>query len=275
MLTLDHPPVNVLSAEVLEALVDRLGEAERDPACRVILLESAAEKAFAAGADIKEMAPMGPEEANRHGARGQAATLALERIPLPVVAAVHGSCLGGGCELALACDFVVASEEARFGQPEISLGVMPGWGGTRRLPRRLGAARARWWILSGRAVGAAEAQTQGLVFRVVPRSELRNAAMALANELAEKPAVALAAAKYAVNHALDPGVDEGLAYELALWRELFGTPDQREGMRAFLEKRPWTASDRSEWERLAERFPWAVGTPGTERRGPRGAKGKN
>ncbi len=258
LLTLHHPPVNVLSRPVLDALAGALTEVEADETVRAVVLASDAEKAFAAGADIREMAPLGPEEAHRHGARGQAVTRQIERLPLPVIGAVHGVCFGGGCEIALACDLLVASEDAQFGQPEINLGVMPGWGGTRRLPRRIGAARARRWILTGRSVPASEALAAGLLDRVVPRAELRTAALALADELAQKPPLALAAAKYALLAAIDPGVDEGLAYELDLWGRLFGTRGQREGMRAFLEKRPLSGVDRANWMGQSQGFPWAA-----------------
>jgi enoyl-CoA hydratase/carnithine racemase len=244
LLTIDNPPVNVVSAGVLERLVARLSEVEADPRARVVVLASASEKAFGAGANIKEMAALGPAEAERHGGRGQAATVALERLPLPVIAAVNGSALGGGCELALACDLVIASEEARFGQPEINLGLMPGWGGTQRLPRWIGPAQARYWIMTGRSVSAKEAEAMGLVLKVVPRAELLPSAIALAEELAGKSATALAAAKFAVNHAVAPGAEADLAYELGLWHQLFATPDQKEGMRAFLEKRSWTPAPR-------------------------------
>ncbi|HTT35768.1 MAG TPA: enoyl-CoA hydratase/isomerase family protein [Thermoplasmata archaeon] len=236
-ITIDHPPVNVLSHAVLEGLLAALARARDDPDARVVVLRGASPKAFAAGADIKEMAPMGPDEAFRHGGLGQSVTVALEELPMPVLASVHGSCLGGGTEIALACDVVVAAVDAVFGQPEIRLGVMPGWGGTRRLPRRIGAAAARMWILTGRPQTAREALDAGLVARVVPRAELAAATAELAGELARLSATALASAKRALNRAIDPGRDEGLAYELALWAKLFGTPDQREGMRAFLEKR--------------------------------------
>jgi enoyl-CoA hydratase len=257
VLTIDHPPVNVLSRGVLDALTERLDEAERDPAVRAVVLASAAPKAFAAGADIREMAPMGPEEARGHGARGQGVTRRIERLPVPVIAAVHGVCLGGGCEIALACDFVLATPDAQFGQPEINLGVTPGWGGSQRLPRRIGVARARRWILTGRSVTATEAMAAGWIDQVVSREELLPAAMALAGELALKPPLALAAAKYELVRAADPHVDDALAYELDLWARLFGTDDQREGMRAFLEKRSAPAQDRSDWAERSRGFPWA------------------
>jgi enoyl-CoA hydratase len=256
LLTIDHPPVNVLSRPVLDALLGQLDEAEKDPAVRVVVLASAAAKAFAAGADIREMSSMGPAEARIHGARGQEVTRRIERLPMPVIAAVHGVCLGGGCEIALACDFVIATVDAQFGQPEINLGVTPGWGGSQRLPRRIGVARARRWILTGRSVGAAQAQSEGWIDRVVTREELLPAALELATELAGKPPLALAAAKYEVLRAADPRLDDALAYELDLWARLFGTKDQREGMRAFLEKKKAPEQDRSGWAERSAGFPW-------------------
>jgi len=244
LLTLDAPPVNVLSAPVLDALVRRLEEVRADGSVRAVVLASASPKAFAAGANIREMAPLGPAEARAHGARGQGATTAIERLPVPVIAAVNGVCLGGGCEIVLACDFIFASPDATFGQPEVNLGVMPGWGGTQRLPRRVGTAQARYWIYTGRSVSAVEALEQGVVLRVVPREALVDQALALAQELAGKPADALAAAKYSVQFAVDRGLTIGLAYELRRWEALFATADQKEGMRAFLEKRGWTPAAR-------------------------------
>jgi len=257
LLTLDSPPVNVLARPVLEALSERLNEAEDDPEARTVVIRSAFEKAFAAGADIREMVDLNPERARVHGGRGQAITRQIERLPLPVIAAVRGVAFGGGCELCLACDFIIAGEDAQFGQPEINLGVMPGWGGTRRLPRRIGAGRARRWIMTGRPVTAADAYAQGVIDRVVPPAEVLNASLSLAEELATKPPVALAAAKYAILGALDPAIDLGLAYELDLWARLFGTEGQREGMRAFLEKRPPPPpTARRDWETVSAGLPW-------------------
>jgi enoyl-CoA hydratase len=255
-LVIDHPPVNVLTSEVLDDLERAIGAAEADAGARVIVLESAQPKAFAAGADIRSMAAMGPEESRRHGRRGQAATERIERSPLPVIAAVHGSCLGGGTEIVLACDLVIASDDAIFGQPEIRLGVMPGWGGTQRLPRRVGAARAREWVLTGRSVPASAARDQGLVLEVVPRAELAAAATRLAEELAQLPSTALAAAKYALHRGIDRGLSEGLAFELDLWHRLFATDDQKEGMRAFLEKRPMRPAERRPGPGARHGFPW-------------------
>ena len=260
LLTLDNPPVNVLSAPVVEALGREIEAAGTDLGVRVVVLASAAEKAFAAGADIREMKDLDPVRAREHGGRGQALTRKIELLPLPVIAAVHGACFGGGLEVALACDFLVASEDAQFGQPEINLGVMPGWGGTRRLPRRIGAARARRWILTGRPATSAEAEAAGLLDRRVPRAELLPTALALAAELATKPPVALAAAKFALLEALDPGIDDGLRTELDLWSRLFGTEGQRAGMAAFVEKRSLPALDRTRWNEESAGFPWETGT---------------
>jgi enoyl-CoA hydratase len=257
VLTLNSPPLNILTAELLHDLSHLLTSAYADPKSRAIILTSGIERAFASGASIREMAPMGPREADRHGTLGQTVTLQLEACPLPVVAAVQGICVGGGSELVEACDFVIASEDARFGQPEINLGVMPGWGGTQRLPRRIGAQQARAWILLGRSIEARSAFEHGLVWKLVPKSDLMTESMRLATELAQKPPLALAAAKYALNQAIDPEKTRGLAYERRLWSQLFGTPDQREGMTAFLEKRPPVFWGRDDWTRDSQGFPWA------------------
>lgn len=276
ILTLDAPPVNVLSRDVLAQLGDRLSQAEADEQVRAIVLASASERAFAAGANIREMAPLDSRGARAHGARGQAITRQIERSPLPVIAAVNGVCLGGGCEVVLSCDFVLASEDASFGQPEIVLGIMPGWGGTQRLPRVVGLANARRWILTGRPVTAHEAARQGLVERVVPRSELLPAAVSLGEELATRAPLALAAAKYALRQTTAPHIDTDLRYELGLWVRLFGTEDQREGMRAFLEKRPVTAGPRKEWSSRSRGFPWSrSASRGVSRPRRRGGKRKN
>lgn len=257
VLTIDHPPVNVLSRPVLEQLGRRLATAPDDEDVRAVVLTGAAEKAFSAGANIRDMAPMSRAEALDYGGLGQALTRTIERLPLPVIAAVHGVAFGGGCEIALACDFVVASEDAQFAQPEINLGILPGWGGSQRLPARIGPARARRWILTGRPVTAADAAIAGFVDRVVPRSELLPAALALAEELARKPPLALAAAKYAIHRAMYPDIDAGLRYELELWAQLFGSVDQREGMNAFLTRQPPPLLSRRDWVQRSDGFPWA------------------
>lgn len=269
ILWLDHPPLNVLSAVVLDQLDARLEEAESDRTLRALVLASAVERSFAAGANILEMSTMGPREARNHGAKGQAVSRRLERLPLPVIAAVHGACFGGGCEIAEACDFIFASEDAVFGQTEVNLGIMPGWGGTQRLPRRVAPQEARAWIYTGKRVPASEALAAGLVYRMVPRSQLLAEAVQFASELAKKSPLALAAAKFSMNRAIDLDIDHRLAIELSLWERMFGTRDQREGMRAFLEKRPFVPSDRSHWEGDSRGFPWARRVQGRSRHNPR------
>jgi enoyl-CoA hydratase len=255
VLTLNHPPVNVLTGQLLEELADRVLEAAADPSVRVLVIASAM-KGFSGGADINAMVKMDRAEASAFSSKGQAVANLLERIPLPVIVAVNGFCFGGGSELSQACDFIVASEDAMFGQPEILIGVIPGWGGSQRLSRLVGAARARRWIMTGEKVPARTAAEWGLVDQVVPPERLMEAAMSVANELATKPAIALAAAKYAINQATDPARLLGLDFERELWGLLFERADQREGMSAFLQKRPADFSDRREREPREPLFPW-------------------
>lgn len=257
ILTLNSPPLNILTADLLHDLSHQLDVASADPKVRALVLASGIDKGFAAGASIREMATMDSRAADRHGALGQGVTRQIEACPLPVVAAIHGICLGGGSEIAEACDFVVASEDAVFGQPEVNLGVMPGWGGTQRLPRRVGSQQAKGWVMLGRNIDARSAYEHGLLWKVVPRAELLPEAKRLASELAQKPPLALAAAKYALNDAIDRHESRGLALERRLWSQLFGTPDQREGMTAFLEKRPPVFWGRDDWSRDSQGFPWA------------------
>jgi enoyl-CoA hydratase/carnithine racemase len=256
IITIDNPPVNILATPVLDAIADAVVRLTEDPSVRCLILTGAGEKAFTAGANIKEMVAMGREAASLHSMKGQAVANLLERSPLPVIAAVQGFCLGGGCELSLACDFIVAADNAVFGQPEINIGVIPGWGGSRRLTRAIGVARARRWILTGEQFSAQQAMADGLVDRVVPKARLMEEALKLAELLASKGSVALAASKYAVNQASDATRMLGLEYERELWGMLFETEDQKEGMRAFLEKRTAQFRDRADWERRTSHFPW-------------------
>ncbi len=256
IMTLNNPPMNIFTTPVLEELAGRILELTDDPTVRALVLTGGGERAFSGGADIKEMVKMDREEASRHSAKGQAVANLLERSPLPVIAAVHGYCLGGGSEISQACDFIVASDDAVFGQPEINIGVIPGWGGSRRLTRAIGAARARYWIMTGEKVSAEKALQDGLIHRIVPKEQLLDEAVALGQKLATKPAVALAACKYAVNQASDSSRLMGLEYERELWGLLFETADQKEGMRAFLEKRPASFPDQRDWTRRKAEFPW-------------------
>jgi enoyl-CoA hydratase len=255
-LTIQNPPLNILTTQVLLALADAVVDVTKDPTVRCMIIAGSGDKAFSAGADIKEMMNMTVEEAARHSAKGQALTNLIEHSPIPAIAAVRGYCLGEGCEISLACDFIMASEDAVFGQPEINLGVIPGWGGSRRLTRAIGVARARRWIFTGEIVPAEKAYEEGLVDKVVPKEKLMDESLALARVIASKGAVAMAAAKYAVNEASDATRLLGLEYERDLWEVLFQTEDQKEGMKAFFQKRPPLFVNRPDWEKRTEGLPW-------------------
>jgi enoyl-CoA hydratase len=241
LVTIDRPEArNALSFDLLDALAGELETLDATPSCRVIVLTGAGVKAFAAGADIKELATQSAASLRAGGRFG--AWDRLASIGLPVIAAVRGFALGGGCELAMACDMIVAGEDAVFGQPEILLGVMPGAGGTQRLTRALGQARAMELILTGRTIAATEAEAAGLVTRVVPAEATLDAALELAIRIAAMPPLAVRSAKRAVRQASEAPLAEGLAAERAAFFALFDTADQAEGMRAFTEKRApvWT-----------------------------------
>ena len=237
-LTLNRPEaLNAFNTEQLRLLEQMLTEVAADPAIRAVVLTGAGERAFAAGADIREMAALSPEGGLAFGRLGHAVTRAVEALPQPVVAAVNGFALGGGCELAIACDIRIASENAVFAQPEVSLGIPPGWGGSQRLPRLVGPGMAAEMILTGRRVAAAEALRIGLVNRVVPLPDLMPAAAELAAAIAANGPVAVRAAKRLTALAFDGDPVVGLETECAVFGSVFGTPEQREGMGAFVEKR--------------------------------------
>jgi enoyl-CoA hydratase len=229
--------MNALDVETLTELRDRLVELREDDELRVIVLTGAGEKAFAAGADIKYMSALGVEEAKEWGGLGHSVGHLLETAPKVSIAAVNGFALGGGCELALACDIRYAASNAKLGQPEINLGIVPGWGGTQRLARVCGLGVAKDLILTGRVVDADEALRIGLVNAVYGPGELMNKTMETAGTIAAKSPLALAAAKVAVNHALQGDHDENLQREADLFGDLFSSEDAKEGMTAFVEKR--------------------------------------
>ncbi len=237
-LTLDRPvALNALDAATLRALRAAFRELDDDPGLRALVLTGAGERAFSAGADIAAMAAMAPEEGAAFSRLGHEAMAAVEALAVPVIGALNGVALGGGLELALACDLLVAAERARLGQPEINLGLIPGFGGTQRLVRRIGQTRARELIYLGHMVAAEEALRLGLVNRVVPHERLAEEAAKLAAELAAKAPVALAQAKRATAIAADADLETGCRFEVEAFGVTFATGDRVEGLKAFLEKR--------------------------------------
>jgi enoyl-CoA hydratase len=237
LVTLQRPEaLNALSFDLLDALVDALRRLDADPAARAVVITGSGTRAFAAGADIRELASQ--TNATLTAGRRFETWDEIAAIGLPLIAAVRGFALGGGCELAMACDMIVAAEDASFGQPEILLGVMPGAGGTQRLTRAIGKARAMELILTGRSMTADEAEAHGLVTRVVPAAATVDAALELAGRIATMPPLAVRAAKAAVLDAQEQSLSDGLARERVSFFRLFDTEDQTEGMAAFTEKRP-------------------------------------
>jgi enoyl-CoA hydratase/carnithine racemase len=238
---LDRPPMNALSGQGQDELAAAAADVAADPEVRAVVVYGG-EKVFAAGVDIKEMSDAGYARMAADSGRLQAAFTAVAKIPKPVVAAVNGYALGGGLELALCADFRVAGESARLGQPEILLGIIPGAGGTQRLPRLIGPARAKDIIFTGRFVPAPEAHEIGLVDRVVADAETYRAAYDLVARYATGPALALRAAKLAIDDGLEADLDTGLEIERLHFSGLFATEDQRAGMRSFIENGPGKAT---------------------------------
>jgi enoyl-CoA hydratase len=237
LVTLDRREArNALSFALLADLDEVLAVLDDDESCRAIVITGAGERAFAAGADIRDLASSTREQLRRDDPF--AAVDRVGRLRTPVIAAVRGYALGGGCELAMACDIVVAGDDAVFGQPELSIGVIPGAGGTQRLARAVGRARAMDLVLSGRHVRADEAERLGIVSVVVPAAAVLETALDRAAAIAALPVEAVRAAKAAVNAAQQLPIDEGLRFERERFEALFDTHDQEEGMIAFLEKRP-------------------------------------
>jgi enoyl-CoA hydratase len=245
LVTINRPKVlNALNGPTLDELGGVVEEARQDATVRVVILTGAGDKAFVAGADINELAVQTPVGGREHARRGQALFDRIERLGKPVIAAVNGFALGGGCELAMACTLRLAADSARFGQPEINLGIMPGYAGSQRLPRLVGRGRALHLLLTGDPITADEAWRIGLVNRVVPAAQLLDEARTLAHLLASKAPVAMRYILEAVAGGLDMPFADAVDYEATLFGLVSTTEDMREGTRAFLEKRKPTFTGR-------------------------------
>ena len=244
VLTLNRPDkLNALDSALLSTLGETVSALAARPAAerpRALIVTGAGDKAFAAGADIAELAGLSAAAARALSLNGQRVGRVLEEAPFPVIAAVNGFALGGGCELALACDFIYASDRARFGQPEISLGLVPGFGGTQRLARRVGVARARELVYTGAMLGAEQAKAIGLVNEVVPAAELLSRVKELGRAIASKAPLAVAAAKRLILRGEGVDLTAACEFETEAFGALFASDDAREGTAAFVAKRPAT-----------------------------------
>jgi len=243
LIRLNRPEaLNALNLRLMQELSTALTAMDSDDAVRCIVI-TGSEKAFAAGADVKEMADKSYADVFMGDLYGPESE-AILRVRKPIIAAVAGFCLGGGCELAMMCDFILAADTAKFGQPEINLGIIAGMGGTQRLTRAVGKSKAMEMNLTGRMMDAAEAERAGLVSRVIPAAELIDEALKTAGKIAAKSAVSVRAAKESINRADETTLREGLLHERRLFHAMFATEDQKEGMAAFIEKRPANFTDR-------------------------------
>lgn len=237
VLTLNRPQaMNALCDALNNDLLEAIRLIHADTAARVLIL-TGGDKVFAAGADIKEIMNANPFDAERTANKAHSINDALESLPIPVIAAVNGPALGGGCEIALSCDFRIVGEKAVFGLPEVGLGAIPGAGGTQRLTKIIGPVRAKEMVMTGRVMKGKEAYETGLATRCVPDDEVMKEAVALAKKICEKPAASLQYAKQAVNYAVDHNIGTGKLFEKSLFSLCFQTEDQKEGMKAFVEKR--------------------------------------
>ncbi len=238
IVTVNRPEVrNALNSQVVRELTEAIAHLAADPQVGAIIVTGAGDKAFVAGADIKEMVSKSGLEMQAFSELGRRLGEAMEGCPKPILAAINGHALGGGCEIAMACDLRIASENAKIGQAEINLGIIPGFGGSQRLPRLVGAGWAAQMVFTGEAVDAATAERIGLVNRVVPADRLLEETKALARKMLDKSPVALALAKACLRAALEMPLSQGLSYESAAFGVAGATQDKVEGMRAFLEKR--------------------------------------
>ena len=238
ILTVNRPKsLNSLNPATVQEIGVCLEDVRQDSTIRCLIITGAGDRAFVAGADISAMVTMTPVEGKNFASSGLGVGRTLEEFPIPVIAAVNGFALGGGTELALACDLIIAADKAKFGQPEINLGVIPGFGGTQRLARRIGLPLARELIYTGDMIDAETAVRYGLANRVVPLADLMTEAKALAQKLATKPPIAIRQAKAAINSGIDMDIANGSRFEAEAFAMTFATEDKKEGMSAFLEKR--------------------------------------
>ncbi|HEV1997447.1 MAG TPA: enoyl-CoA hydratase-related protein [Candidatus Dormibacteraeota bacterium] len=237
VLTVAHPPANALSNQVLAEIGQALDDAAADPSVRCLIFTGAGDRFFIAGADIKEFLQTPDDQVGARTARGQEITLQLERLPKVVIMAINGYCFGGGCELAMAGDIRIAAENAQFGQPEIKLGIIPGFGGTQRFPRLVGRSHAMELLFSGDSIDATTALAYGLVSRVVPADQLMAEAQHTAEKLAGAAPLAVAAIKRAVSQGMDRPIEEALEIERQEFIDVRQTDDAKEGITAFIEKR--------------------------------------
>ena len=238
VLTIDRPEaLNALNSTVISELEQLIGEVEKDPELRALIITGAG-RSFVAGADIGEQKPLALDGGRRWGQRGSALMRRIEKLEIPTIAAVNGFALGGGCELALSCDIILASEKAKFGQPEVGLGITPGFSGTQRLPRRVGIGKAKELIYSGKMIKADEAEKIGLVNAVYAPEELLPGAIEMAKSFTKNAPIAVKYAKACIDRGMQMDIDDGIALENELFAMCFATQDQKEGMGAFLEKRP-------------------------------------
>ena len=237
LVTIDRPEaLNALNSTVIAELEQVVTELENDGTIRAMILTGEG-RSFVAGADIGEQYPLDLDGGRRWGQRGSALFRRVEKLEFPTIAAVNGFALGGGCELAMSCDIILASEKAKFGQPEVGLGITPGFSGTQRLPRRVGVAKAKELIFSGRTVKADEAERIGLVNAVYAPEALLDGAMEMARSFAKNAPIAVKYAKACIDRGMQTDIDSGIACENELFAMCFATADQKEGMGAFLEKR--------------------------------------
>ena len=244
IVTIDRPEaLNALNGTVIEELSAVIGEVEKDGELRCLIITGEG-RSFVAGADIAVQCPMDLTAGRNWGRNGSALMRRIEKLEIPTIAAVNGFALGGGCELAMACDIILASEKAKFGQPEVGLGITPGFSGTQRLPRRVGIAKAKELIFSGKMIKAEEAKEIGLVNAVFAPEELMNGAKEMAASFAKNAPIAVKYSKACIDRGMQMDIDDGIALENEMFGMCYATADQKEGMTAFLEKRPATFTNK-------------------------------